>query len=272
MKLSNAHASKPDRWLPCNKTPVLEKDEVHIWLGAFDHSAPLAPAVINLLSEKEHARASRFRFRMDQSRYASSRAMLKTILGLYLSIHPEEVILACDSPKKPVLDGRFGGTLQFNLSHTDELTALALVSGKDIGIDIEKVKTSIDCNGIARRFFTRREAAAIQAALPESRTDTFFTCWVRKEALTKAIGSGLSMDLRELEVLGQPGEKVDLVCWADGALAATRWAIEDLEPSPGYVGALAVSGGHDWRLRKWRFDGALSGTHLNDRKYKPGKG
>ncbi len=32
--------------------PVLEKDEVHVLVGIFNYSAPLASGVINLLSEK----------------------------------------------------------------------------------------------------------------------------------------------------------------------------------------------------------------------------
>jgi 4'-phosphopantetheinyl transferase len=32
------------------------------------------------------------------------------------------------------------------------------------------------------------------------------------------------------------------------AAEAARWALRDLEPGPGYTGALAVAG-HGWRLR-----------------------
>ena len=72
-------------------------------------------------------------------------------------------------------------------------------------MDLEFIRKNINLLGIAKRFFSEREYAELQA-LPESRQlQTFFECWTRKEAFIKAKGDGFSLPLRQFDVSITPG-------------------------------------------------------------------
>ena len=66
-----------------------------------------------------------------------------------------------------------------------------------LGADLEGVR-SVDHLGLARRYFHPNEVAAIERhADPQA---AFFQIWTLKEAVVKALGTGLSIPLDEFEV------------------------------------------------------------------------
>jgi 4'-phosphopantetheinyl transferase len=83
--------------------------------------------------------------------------------------------------------------------------------------------------------------------------EAFFACWTRKEAYLKAKGEGLSLGLDQFEVSVVPGEPAALLSIKGDPKKASHWSLKDLNPGPGYVGALAVKG-HGWDLRCWRWE------------------
>lgn len=76
--------------------------------------------------------------------------------------------------------------LFFSLSHSGSY-AMAAVSDKEIGCDIQQIK-NIDLK-ISKRFFTEYENDYIKNILD------FFRVWTLKESFIKLIGTGLSMPL-----------------------------------------------------------------------------
>ena len=99
-----------------------------------------------------------------------------------------------DAHGRPVLTGR--RDLGISVAHTDEVTAVAGVEGTSVGVDLEPV-------GVAGR----PSIAAVLLHPHEHAGDAeeLTRTWVRKESLLKALGTGLSVDPREVELTG-PGE------------------------------------------------------------------
>lgn len=54
--------------------------------------------------------------------------------------------------------------------------------------------------GIVEDFFSPEEKKAWKCCSPESQLDLFYRFWVRKEAIVKAMGTGLAFPLHELDV------------------------------------------------------------------------
>jgi phosphopantetheinyl transferase len=78
-------------------------------------------------------------------------------------------------------------------------------------------------------------------ALPVGEQATAITlAWVRKEALTKAIGTGLRTALDTVVV--PAGQGPILVTDLPPAFAGDTWTLYDIDPAPAVAGALAVSG------------------------------
>jgi 4'-phosphopantetheinyl transferase len=94
--------------------------------------------------------------------------------------------------------------------------------------------------GVGRQVFTPAELAAIANAPDAEKTFRFFRQWTFKEAVAKAVGLGLSLDLKRFEV-AFPDEVPQLVCHGAAELgAASDWRLETIAVDDGYCAALAV--------------------------------
>ena len=93
---------------------------------------------------------------------------------------------------------------------------------------------------LARRFLHPGEVADLAMLTGRAAELAFFRCWTRKEAVAKALGLGLSLPLDQYRVSCRPDEPARLLVLPDIAPAAAAWSLIDLDPSPDYVGALAV--------------------------------
>lgn len=77
----------------------------------------------------------------------------------------------------------------FNLSHSGDYV-LCVLSGEEVGADIQQHRAGRR-EGIARRFFSEKERAALESQ-GEDQDALFFRLWTRREAYCKLTGQGLS--------------------------------------------------------------------------------
>jgi 4'-phosphopantetheinyl transferase len=153
---------------------------------------------------------------------------LRQVLALYLDEAPEEIGLARDGRGKPRLATE-PERLAFNLSHSGELTLVAVSCGREIGVDVERVTPERDLVALAARALGPEDAAAVRGAEGNERTRLFYELWTRHEARLKCLGVGLA---------GTP-------TWPSPPVA-----VEGLAIDPGYAAALAVSG-DPVPVRRW---------------------
>lgn len=254
-----------DRWpLPPSKLEV-SGGEIHVWCAFLDIPRARLERLAGSLSGDERSRAARFHFERDRRRFIAGRAVLRAILGRYLAIEPGILELRYAAHGKPQLAERFdSGSLRFNLSHCRGLALYAVTRGREIGIDLEAVQELVDAEAIARRFFSPRENAALQAIPAQHRALAFFNCWTRKEAYVKGLGDGLTHPLDQFDVSLAPGEPVRITSGGRGAgLAAAAWTLRELfPPAARWVAALAVEGRAE-AISCWQWEDA--GGSLGDR-------
>lgn len=213
---------------------------MHVWRIRLDQQLAVMCLLWEMLSDDERARAAQFRFARDRDRFIVAHAALRSILSGYLGIAPSSVRFRTSAYGKPAIDGT--PFLRFNLSHSGDLALCAIAGEREVGVDIEQIRSDLDWEGLARRFFSAEEVAALEALDPGDRLEGFIRCWTRKEAYLKARGEGLALPLDSFSVLPAPDPSI-----------AERWQIVDLTPAPAYVAALAVEGSvrmmhcTDWR-------------------------
>jgi 4'-phosphopantetheinyl transferase len=121
-----------------------------------------------------------------------------------------------------------------------------------VGIDLEYIRSDLQVEQLAERFFSRREIATLRTLPPEVQRQAFFLCWTRKEAYLKARGEGLSLPLDQFDVSLIPGEPAALLSTQRDPYEVSRWSLQELTPAPGYAAALAVEG-HGWGLACWQW-------------------
>lgn len=230
---------------------LLGRDDVHVWRATLDDTRSQIDRFLHTLAADERMRAERFYFPRDRERFIVARGVQRDILGLYSNSAPECVSFNYSAHGKPNLACESGGaTIRFNISHSHRVALYAVTRAREVGIDLEFIRSDLELEQIAERFFSHREIATLLALPADLRESAFFRCWTRKEAYIKAKGEGLSLPLDQFEVSLTPGESAALLSTQRDPDEAQRWSLQELTPAPGYAAAIAVEG-HSWRLACW---------------------
>lgn len=199
------------------------------------------PQTWQLLTAPERARAGRFARVADRVRFAATRAATRRLLARHVGCAPADVPLALGAHGKPFLDAG-DDALRFNVSHSGAHALIVLADARavsEVGIDIEQHSDDIDTDAMLALAFTPRECRAVRAAA--DCRQAFYSRWVGKEALLKAIGVGVPQHLQCIGVRPGAGERFAVDCtvaeWTSFEAAA-------LKAPPGYTAALA------WRAKE----------------------
>jgi 4'-phosphopantetheinyl transferase len=232
----------------------LSADVVHLWELSLDCLSSTALDKFNsVLSPCEKLRAGRFAFDRDRERFVARRGALRTILGLFCGLPANKLEFRHGRHGKPCLADDFNDhAIRFNSSHSDGLMLCAVNSGREVGVDVERIRAIREADQIAARFFSRREYAAFTVLPPSEKYSAFFSWWTCKEAYLKARGTGLIDALNELDVSVNPGQPSGLLNISGNSREASEWSLRSLTIASGFASALAVEAS-DWRLKRWRW-------------------
>jgi 4'-phosphopantetheinyl transferase len=153
-------------------------------------------ALAKLLSRAEIERRDRLLRPHDRRDYTAAHGLLRVTLAAILDKAPEELTFASAKNGKPFLVPANGeAPPSFSLAHSRGLVACAIVPEGSVGIDVEPVDDSVDTAGIATRYFSADESAALQRYPAHERASRFCELWTLKEAFLKAVGTGLASRL-----------------------------------------------------------------------------
>jgi 4'-phosphopantetheinyl transferase len=221
----------------------IQLPEVHLWRVSLNQPIAIVHSLAALLSPNEHQRADRFRRDQDRQHFIVGRAMLRQILGRYLAIAPNALEFGYEPHGKPFLIGM--PNLHFNLSHSHGLALYAIGRDRRVGVDLEYLSRALsEVEPLAQRYFSEREYADLIALPVEQRRSAFLRLWTGKEAVLKAIGTGLS-GLEQVEIPHSSAPEFQLTTGIGDAIA--HWSVLQLAPDliapdHDYVGALAIEG------------------------------
>src|SRR5271165_223186 len=252
MKAASVTSIVP-QWRSPPEAVVLGRNEVHVWRASLDQPKSQIETFVHALAADEQARAGRLYFEKDRKYFIVARGVLRAILSCYLN-RPSECLAFRDGAHgKPALAGYAGmDAIRFNVSHSHEVALYAVTRGREVGIDLERIRFDLPVMEIAERFFSRREVTTLRTLPPEAQRQAFFRCWTRKEAYIKARGEGLALPLDQFDVSLALGEPAAVLGTSQDPSEASRWSLHELPLAPDYAAALAVEG-HGWRLACWQW-------------------
>lgn len=121
--------------------------------------------------------------------------VLRLVLSLYSDSGPRELSFQNVPSGKPILGGADASTnnIRFNLSHSLGLALIAVSKDREVGVDLEKIRTDRDVTALAARFFGSSRASSDHER--KAKHWAFSRIWVAKEAVLKAGGSVLTFPL-----------------------------------------------------------------------------
>ena len=203
--------------------------------------APWLPEAMALLDVAETQRVQRKRKPGEGAALALAYALHRLFLGHALGVDAAVVPVWREQSGRP----RVGdGAIHTSISHADAWVALAVSNAGPVGVDIEPLARLGMLAEIAGSICHPREATALDGCEPDRRDRELLALWVRKEALLKAAGVGLSREMStflapEGENLLAPGSSettclrmldagprcIASVAGPPGALLAQAWLV-----------------------------------------------
>jgi 4'-phosphopantetheinyl transferase len=165
--------------------------------------------------------------------------MLRRVLADFTGVEPGRLCLAFGAHGKPRL---VDGWPCFNLAHSGDAVVLA-VADDEVGVDVEELRPLATTDRLARRICTARELGDLFALEENDRGDALLRLWSAKEAVLKALGSGIRGSMRSIEVSLDADGKLRLL-GVQGK--PSSWTLLDAPAPDGMVAAVAVARPSCW--------------------------
>src|SRR5579871_4090009 len=108
-------------WQSAKSPGPFSANIVQVWRVPLAADEKSYASLMQTLSPEEKQRATGFRFETDRRRFVISHGSLRLLLGAYLRVFPERLVLIPGSHGKPRLADQTGDSIRFNLSHSGEM-------------------------------------------------------------------------------------------------------------------------------------------------------
>jgi 4'-phosphopantetheinyl transferase len=122
------------QWAIGSLKPNLYPRHVHVWRIFLPIKTEVKTCLQKTLSQDELLRIKKFRFEADRERMLVARGGLRDILARYLNAAATSVQFDYTEFGKPFLKQ---GTLNFNVSHSNNCILIAITDNMLVGIDVE---------------------------------------------------------------------------------------------------------------------------------------
>jgi 4'-phosphopantetheinyl transferase len=220
---------------------MLQPAQVDLWLAreARLRGPEIQPHLERHLSADDRARIERMRFPAGRLEQRISRALVRHALSHYLPQVPPATwrfeagemgrpSVAQDMPEEV-------RRLNFNLAHTEGLVVMAVGSVRGLGVDVERISSTVPLE-VARRYFSTREIAALDSLPAIDQPRRFQRLWTLKESYLKAVGTGISGGLGSMTFHFEPG---GVRFERDDDEAAARWQFREITVDDEHLVAIA---------------------------------
>ncbi len=239
----------PVVWHRPGKVPNPGKLDIHLWAARLDDytNQNLLDYYHGLLSDREKGRLNRLRVELPRKRYVISRGILRRLLQHYCD-QPAASLRFQFGPKgKPSLESKAGEALSFNNTDSAGLAIYAFARDRELGVDLERIPRKVRAQRISRRRFAEVEAQRILSQPRDRIDDTFLSCWTRKEAWGKAIGTGIHYPMREVILCDQMSSAIVDIDDGDRQWRLMQFNVDEKST------ACLVAENTDWRVQAFTY-------------------
>lgn len=209
---------------------------------------------MSLLDDEERRRAERLRIEAVRQRFVAARALTRLLLARYCGVSPSALDFTNGARGKPRLElSTERSTLHYNTAHSGGTVAVAVASS-ELGVDVESLRPVPNLDRLVARVCSEFEREQLYGLPAPDRETAFLALWTCKEAYLKAVGSGIAMPLKQVEVALDPPRLVRI---SNDPHAASQWTLLRAGESGPTVCTIAIRGA-GWRLVGRRFEWGMS--------------
>jgi len=223
------------RRIPLDAQSLPAAGEAHVWFLDLPRLArPLRGALDGHVSADDPAP-----FTPGQLTFAR-RFYLRLLLGAYLGLPGKAIKINRRNRGKPVLDATVHTeNLHFSMAKSRDRLLIGFSTSCYLGVDLEPARRRAhNALGVAQRYFSPAESAALAAFPAAQRDAAFLRAWACKEAVVKASGQGIANQLCRFTVEMDPARPAAVLAFDDPE--APDWSLALLSPAPDFLGAIAA--------------------------------
>lgn len=170
------------------------------WVGVLPIKQINLNDKLQWLSDSEFTRANRFKVDFARDTYILAHAFKRYCLSTFLKCEAKDLVFEVGEKGKPFCT--FPGAPFFNLSHTEDCVLFGFSTVSELGVDIELLNRRITLDVAKRVLSSHQQIKLSESSSPEQ---TFMLYWTQKEAISKALGLGLSINFSQVDCSGEQG-------------------------------------------------------------------
>lgn len=197
----------------------------------------------SILSDEEKARCARFVVEPPKESFIVSHVLLRLCLASFLGCDPKEIIFGLKAKKKPYLKlpQLKESPIYFNISHSEDYVAIVFSSVEASGVDIQYHSPSVQIKTVAKRYLCQLEKKHFDNLKNDKKQAWFFRFWVIKEAISKAMGLGLSFPIKDINGLLIDEANHLVVNSSYVRKQSSEWALEFVDVATDYSCCVATA-------------------------------
>ena len=217
-----------------------------IWIASIPEFTEHQAALDGVLTPDERAHV--YRIQEGQATARLSRGLLRLVLARYLNLPPAEIEIDRSCPDcgrshgRPRLSRRPETAIEaieFSVTHGGDLLVLAFADNAPVGVDVEPIGALEDvCAELLDFTLTAAERLRLLEVPAPQRKRIFLRHWTGKEAILKALGTGLDVEPQAVTLPPFPITGKASVT-LPGLPPVDLW-ISDVEVGPAHVCTLAT--------------------------------
>ena len=226
--------------------PFAQPDDVDVVYVDLRSDAAKEQEAWAWLDGGELSRARRFQHTGARRRYVLCRASLRSLLCSALDCSNQRLTFDTAEHGKPLamVDGR-PASISFNVSHSGRHGLIALAARGRVGVDVEERVPQHNLDTLVDAVFGPNERADMAAASGSRKLHLFLDLWTMKEALSKALGTGLSMDVASFEIPQAMREGAASGCFRFAEMPDVTWMLHNIGTER-FAAAVAYEDGGRW--------------------------
>lgn len=192
---------------------LTSSQEAHLWVVATDHLPITSDSqLLDKLSPSEQHHYHSLRIATVKRQYLITRALIRSALSYYADVAPLDWEFIANQYGRPQLAEKFADLqLNFNISHSHGAVACLIACQHRVGLDIEARNRKTNFVEFADQVLSTYE----QTMLNATNNIHFLHYWTLKEAYSKALGLGLSMDFKNIVCVLDGSDDVPLLLSSD---------------------------------------------------------
>nr|WP_315423529.1 4'-phosphopantetheinyl transferase superfamily protein [uncultured Pedobacter sp.] len=190
----------------------------------------------SFLTREEKAIKNDFRLFRDKRNFLLARAGIRFKLSQFTGLPFKDLEIVFNKFGKPKLKNE---AIEFNISHAGDIVLISILKGSPIGVDVELNEERIDESLV--QFLHKDEIIDLEMVSSAEFSALFYRCWTRKEAVSKALGFGLSLPLDSFRISFLKDEASQVLHFGEN-INSGEWSIFNLPLLGNYTGAMATPG------------------------------